>query len=268
MFNFRAVLLLALLTAVGCDQSPQTPDTAKQSYPGIIRSSPERRERAEREWERLLDAYGAPKSPPDFYPITHTPRSLLKVNGGLKILPNGPAPDASGTELRQQMKVFIDKWQDLLGADTATVSLVSADSTGDATRLTYRQASYPFPVAGAYGEMTAVVSRDGRLLQLDDRFIPVVELPLKPAIERNAAAQGVVGRTFTYSDIAGRPQQVKIGGPEEVSVKRLVVLPIEKGNEIRVHLAWEVMAGQALSWTVYVDAMTGEELRADQNFNT
>jgi len=134
--------------------------------------------------------------------------------------------------------------------------------------LTYRQASYPFPVAGNFGEMVAVLSADGRLVQLDDRFIPLVELPLRPAIERDDAAKRVVGRTFTYTDIAGREQRAQISSRDEVTVKQLVVLPVEKGDAIEVHLAWEIVAGKSLSWTVYIDAIGGEDLRVVQNFQT
>jgi hypothetical protein len=53
-----------------------------------------------------------------------------------------------------------------------------------------------------------------------------------------------------------------------VSVKRLVVLPVEKSDAIELHLAWELIAGKSLSWTVYIDAVTGEELKVIQNFQT
>jgi hypothetical protein len=55
---------------------------------------------------------------------------------------------------------------------------------------------------------------------------------------------------------------------DDVTVRQLVVIPIEKGDAIEVHLAWEVLAGSSLSWTIYVDAINGEELRVVQNFNT
>jgi hypothetical protein len=103
---------------------------------------------------------------------------------------------------------------------------------------------------------------------LDDRFVPVVELPQKPAIAREEAARRVVGRTFTYSDIAGRPQQVRIDNPAEIKVRRVVVAPVEKPDRIEVRLAWEVVAGTSLSWNVYIDAMTGEEITVVQNFQT
>ena len=50
-----------------------------------------------------------------------------------------------------------------------------------------------------------------------------------------------------------------------MSVKRAVILPIEKSDMIEVHLAWEIVAGKSLSWTVYIDAINGEELKVIQN---
>jgi len=250
------------------EASAQTPGAAKQSYPAVIKDSADRRAKAEREWRRMLDSYGVPQTPPDLYPITNTPRSLVGVSEGIRLLSAKPEPGMETFALREAMKAFIDRWRELLGIDPSLISLVSVDASGDGQRLTYRQVSYAHPVAGAFGEMVAAISRDGRLIQLDDRFVPSVDLPLKPSLERDTAAKKVVGRTFSYTDIAGREQQTLIGAPTEVSVKRLVILPIEKGDAVEVRLAWEVIAGKSLSWTVYIAAVTGEDLRVVQNFQT
>lgn len=260
--------LVAVLLLSGCELSPQVPNAAKQNYPGIIKEAADRREKAEREWRRMLDSYGVPPTPPDLYPVTGTPRSLLGVSGGIKLLNSKPEPGSETYAVRAAMKAFMDRWRELLLADPETVSLMSADVSGDTERLIYRQGNYPYPIAGNFGEMVAVISKDGRLLQLDDRFITIVDLPSKPSVERDVAAKKVVGRTFSYTDIAGREQRTPMGDPNEVNVKRLVVLPIEKADAIKVHLAWEVIAGKSLSWTVYIDAVTGEELRVSQNFQT
>ena len=260
--------LTTVLLLAGFEVSPQAPSPARQKYPAIINDSTDRRAKAEREWRRMLDSYGVPQTPPDLYPITNTPRSLLGVSNGITLLAAKPEPGTETFAVRQAMKAFIDRWRELLGIDPALISLIGADVTGDSERLTYRQANYAYPVAGNFGEMVAVVSRDGRLMQLDDRFVPAVDLPLKPSVERDLAAKKIVGRTFSYTDIAGRVQRTQIGAPAEVSVKRLVILPIEKGDAVEVRLAWEVTAGKSLSWTVYIDAVTGEDLRVIQNFQT
>ena len=116
--------------------------------------------------------------------------------------------------------------------------------------------------------MVAVISRDGRLIQLDSRFIPVVEMPSRPTIDRDSVAKKVVGRTFSYSDIAGHEQRTQVGGLDQVTVKRLVILPIEKGDSTEMHLAWEIVAGKQVSWTIYIDAMNGQDVRVNQNFQT
>jgi hypothetical protein len=257
-----------LLFAYGCEHTPQTPGSAKQNYPAIITDSTDRRARAEREWRRMLDAYSVPQTPPDLHPVIYTPRSLLGVSGGIKLLAVAPDPDQLRLANREAVKRFMERWHELLGVDPAVASLERADESSAENRFTYRQSNYAFPIRGNYGEMVAVVSADGRLLQLDDRFIPMVELPSKPQIERQNASQRVVGRTFTYSDLAGREQRVQINRADEVTAAQLVVLPIEKADAIEVHLAWEVVAGSSLTWTIYLDAMTGDELRIMQNFNT
>jgi hypothetical protein len=216
----------------------------------------------------MLDSYSIPQTPPDLYPITNTPRSLLGISGGIPLLSVKPEPGTEVFARRGAVKAFIDRWRDLIGIDPTAISLTSADVSGNTERLTYRQANYAYPVAGNFGEMVAVVSFDGKLMQLDDRFVPVVDLPSKPATDRDIAAKKILGRTFSYTDIAGREQRIPIGAPNEVSVKRLVILPIEKGDSLEVRLAWEIIAGRSISWTVYIDAVSGEEIKVVQNFQT
>jgi hypothetical protein len=259
---------LAAIFLIGCAGFTQAPSGARQSYPAVIRDSVDRRSKAEREWRRMLDAFGIAQTPPDLYPVTYTPRSLLGVSGAIQLLDYKPAPGDQTLALRQAVKVFIDRWRDLLGLDPSSVSLSGVDETGDTKRLTFRQISYPHPISGNFGEMVVVITASGTLMQLDDRFIPEVDLPLKPTVDRELAAKKVVGKSFAYTDVAGREQRTQINAVTEVNAKRLVVFPVEKSDSLEVHLAWEVVAGKSLSWTVYVDAINGEELRVIQNFNT
>jgi hypothetical protein len=268
MTLLRLSSLLAAMLLASYEISAQAPSGAKQNYPAVIKDSTERRARAEREWRRMLDAYSVPQTPPDLYPVTYTPRSLLGVTGGIKLISFTPEPGSETVALREAIRRFLDRWSELLGGEPAAMSLVGNVDSGDTQKLTYKQANYPFSIAGNAGEMVAVVSRDGRLVQLESRLIPVVELPSRPSIDRDAAAKRVVGRTFTYSDIAGHEQRAQIGALDEVTVKRLVVLPIDKADSTEVHLAWEIVAGKQLSWTIYVDAMSGQELKVTQNFQT
>jgi hypothetical protein len=266
---FRAITpFIVILLSASLDFLAQKAGAGKQNYPVVIKDSADRRAKAERDWRRMLDSYAVPQTPPDFYPVTNAPRSLLGVTDGIKLLSAKPEPGNEAFAVREAMRAFIDRWRDLLGVDPALISLSGVEAAGDTEKMTYRQVSYPYPVAGNFGEMIAILSRDGRLMRLDDRFVPVVDLPLKPSFEREIAGKKVVGRTFTYTDIAGREQRTPIDAPTEVSVKRLVILPIEKSDSVEMHLAWEIVAGKSLSWTIYIDAVTGEDLRIVQNFQT
>jgi hypothetical protein len=233
---------------------------ANQDYPGIIRESAERRTRAEREWQRLLDSSKLASMPPDLYPIIATPRSL-PGSGGVPLITttSEAAPDES--TLREAVKLFIDRWRELLGADPAALSLTKSDQVNGEWRFTYRQASYPFRIAGGFGVLTASLSPEGRLLKLDDRLIPLVQVPVNPALDRAAAAGKLIGRTFSHRDDAGNERELRINSADEVNPRQLVILPVEKPDHIEVHLAWEIIAGKSPVFTVFVDAVTGEELK-------
>jgi hypothetical protein len=58
----------------------------------------------------------------------------------------------------------------------------------------------------------------------------------------------------------------KVRDRSEVSIKDLVVYPKPEGNRIRIHLAYPVEVGSGMTWTVYVDAITGQEIDVKQNF--
>ncbi len=262
-----AILLSFALAGAGLAQSSKS--AKAKNYPVVIKASPQRLSQVERDWQRLLETYKVKETQPEFYPIIYTPRSFSQVQGAIKLLETTPQPQTDMTiAIREAAKRFVERWRDLLGAEPTMVSLISADSSNGAHRLSYKQANYPFPIAGRYGELTLVISGDGRIMQLDDRFIPLVELPFKPAVDRQTAAQKLAGRTLTYKDSEGRDQQTKINNVNEVNVKGLVILPIEKKDSLEVHLAWEIAIGAALSQTIYVDAIDGEELKPEQNLNT
>jgi hypothetical protein len=266
--KFSHLIFAAFLAfAVGCTPSTQVPNSEKpKNYPVTIQASEQRQTQARREWQRLLETYNV-TGEPDFHPVIVTPRTLTNLQGSIKITTATIQPGAEDVTIREAARKFIDRWRDLLGLTPASMSLVSDSHTGDSHRLTYKQSDYAFPVVGKFGELVLIISNDGRLVQLDDRFIPVVELPVKAVIDRPSAALRVANRTFTYSNIAGQPQTVKIPA-DEITVQKLVVYPVEKGNRIEIHLAWEIVAGKALSWNVYLDAINGEDLGVVQKFNT
>lgn len=208
----------------------------------------------------MLVASGAPQTPPDLYPIIHTPRSLLGLSEGIKISDGGSDEIA----LREAVRNFIDRWQELLGAGPEMISLQRAVRSGQLLRLTYAQSNYPFPLVGSYGVMEITVTMDGRIVGLDDRFIPVVELPSRPALSRDRVAAALLGQSITCRDAAGREQRIDITSPDQLSAGRLVVLALERADSIEVHLAWEVSIKGSSEFTIYIDAMGGAKLMSEQ----
>jgi len=264
------ICLISFLSIFNYAVVPQSerPPAKSKNYPVTVTATPQRATEADQEWTRLLDTFGLKSVKSDLYPVTQAPRSLSSIQGGIKILTVKPQPKDEEVAVREAAKRFIDRWRTLLQANPDTVSLTNAERNGNVSRLRYQQADYPFPIAGGYGELTLVISNDGLLTQIDDRFIPVVDIPFKPTIDRQTAEKKVIGRNFTYKDIAGRDQQVTISDAKEITVKGLVILPIEKKDALEIHLAWQITAGAALPFTVYIDAIDGTELLVQQNFRT
>ena len=240
----------------------QVKPSSEQNYPIVISDSAERRTSAERDWHRMLDAYSAPDVAPDLYAVTYTPKSLPSTLEGMKITPAQSAELEDGTALREAAKIFLDRWRDLLDAGPEALSLISASQSGNTTALTYRQANYPYPVAGEFGTLILLMTQDGRLTQIDDQFIPVVDIPNRPALDRTAVAERVIGRAFKVSDSSGKGKTVSVTDAKQIVVKQIVVLPLKKPAAIEIHLAWQVDVTAATRWTVYVDAMNGETLMA------
>jgi hypothetical protein len=180
-------------------------------------------------------------------------------------------------EAKEALRRFIDRASGALfpnntnGSAHTSVGLkdLSLDSfidDGNFYRAVYRQANYPFPVSGGYGELRLAVGKNGTLLQLNSRIIPALDLPARAEIAPQSLVDKMVGREFGYTNIAGQPMSYKVASRSEVSVKDLVVYPKQEGNRLTIHLAYPVEAGQGTTWTVYVDAITGQEIDVKQNF--
>src|SRR6516162_1721621 len=98
----RSIGLLVLGAAIsGCDLAPRVPGSQDKGYPPIITDSTDRRENAEKGWRRLLDTYNLPPTPPDLYPVTYTPRSLLGVSEGIKFVTLTATTESPNLGLRE-----------------------------------------------------------------------------------------------------------------------------------------------------------------------
>jgi hypothetical protein len=275
----RSVLLPALLLALplaACGHSINTPASANGSanvpanYPPTIVESSEHLEAMRAEWARLFEAYGVPadrRKVPDLQPVTHTPQSILGI-GPLRIVAAGGA-QIDEERLRVLLREFIAKNAQAFGVTATKLSLEGVSDAGSfGKRYVFVQHDYSHPIVPPAGRLEIIANTAGTVVQISDTAIPVVQLPTTANVSREDAAKRVLGMTFTYGDIAGRPQNVTISDPKEIAVKDLVVYPEQLENALRIRLAWEVKAGTSLPWTVFVDAITGDIAGQRQDFQT
>ena len=267
---------IAVACAVGCASSvqPSVPTGGQadvpENYPMTIVESAEHRDSMTALWQRLFETYGVPadrRKVPDLQPFTHTPQSILGI-GPISLAGSGGAP-VDDERVRQLVRDFIGKNAELLGVNAADLSLDNVMESGKlGKRFTFVQTSYSYPIVRPAGVIELMVTPAGDLIQLTDTAIPVADLPSQATVTAAQAESRVIGTTFTYGDIAGRPQSVIVSDPKAVSAKRLVVYADVGESALRIWLAWEVEAGTSLSWTVYVDAVTGKIVSQRQNFQT
>lgn len=239
-------------------------------YPPSRAENPEHATSQAAEWNHLFEEYAIPaerRKTPELEPVTHTPRSILGI-GPIR-LGKGATAAIDEDLLRRLLREFISAHAQLLGVSAAKLSLDEVSDAGSfGKRYAFVQTDYPHPIVSPSGRLEFVVSKTGDIIQISDTAIPAVELPTTPRIGREDAVKRVLGTTFTYGDIAGRPQTVKVTDPATVVARRLVVYPETTDGALFIHLAWEVVAGSGLSWTVYVDAIKGDTIATKQNFQT
>jgi hypothetical protein len=273
------VQLLALIAALpfaACGRSVNTSVSSPGSgpvppdYPPTIVESTEHRDAMKAEWLRLLESYGVPaerRKAPDLQPVTHTPHSILGI-GPIRIGTAGAA-QLDEERLRLLLRDFVAKNAQVFGVNASRLSLEGVSDGGSfGKRYSFVQQDYAHPIVPPAGRLEIIASPAGDIVQITDTAIPAVQLPTTPTVTREAAGKRVLGMTFTYGDIAGRPQSVTISDPAEISVTDLMVYPEQLETALRIRLVWVVKAGTSLGWTVYVDAVTGDVVGQRQDFQT
>jgi hypothetical protein len=102
--------------------------------------------------------------------------------------------------------------------------------------------------------------------QIDGHWYPVKGTPAIPKLQEHECRKKIVGMTVYGSDISGRSQGHKIND-SEVKEPGTKVIFVKKGpGGLEFHLAWKFKVGSAMSWTFYMDAITGEKLMDMPNF--
>jgi hypothetical protein len=264
-------LLLCACTAPG-QVSVNTPQGDRDNYPPSLAESPTRRQETLDAWKNFLAELGLPFATLELEPGLNTPRSLPAELAGQISITKKSGPFAE-MEAKEALRGLIERARGILSGDPQNTllnvkdfSLISFSDEGNFYRAVYRQMTYPYPIAEGYGELRISVDKKAMLLQWSSRIIPSYDLPTAPVIKAQELVERLTNREFTYTTIAGRPQSYRVASPQEISVKGLVVYPKQDGGKISVHLAYPVEVGKGTTWTVYFDAINGQELGVKQNF--
>ncbi|MDQ3011441.1 MAG: hypothetical protein M3X11_12140 [Acidobacteriota bacterium] len=275
--NLGLLLFVAIL-AGACTTPGQiginTPQQQPASYPPLIEDTPARKQAAQQAWTQFLTERWLPEANPDMMPITNTPRTLpTELSGRINI--NAKPGKPGDTELKEALRQFIELSRGILSGEGKNsflnlkdLSLVSFSNDGNFHRAVYRQVNYPFSIAEGYGELHLTVDKNGGLLQWSSTLLPNIPLPVRAEIKPESLKEKILGREFTYTTFAGRPQSYRVTKAEEIKAGELVIYPKVIGSRMELHIAYAVVVGQGMTWTVYVDAINGNELGVKQNFAT
>jgi hypothetical protein len=255
------------------------PDSGAYQTPGLpsvpaLEQSAVRSQAAEDGWRLLLNEHGLESVAPNLDPVLATPLSLPSGIAG-RIRLSMRTGEIKGDEMREMMRNFIYNHLPLLGGASGDRRLTLQDLTlvrfseeGNLFRSVYRQTSFPHPIVEGYGEIHLTVGRDSGLLQLYSRMLPVMDYNVRAVVDAKTIISALINREFEYVGIDGRPLRYRVTRPDEISVGRLVIKPVEEGSRLMLYLAYPVEVGESLKWTVFVDAVTGREIAVRQNFNT
>lgn len=246
----------------------KTPQGRSSDYPPVIETQAE----AETAWRAFLVEFQLPETKLDAEPVLNTPRALpLSLAGKINLHTKGGAFDELAA--KEALRRFIERAAVVLSGgrrETAVtlkdLSLVTFSDEGSMYRAVYQQRNFPYPLADGFGELRLVVSKTGLLLQWGSRLLPKVELAHPALLAAKDLPDRFVGRTFSYTSIAGQPVSYKVANRNEAVVKDLVVYPKQTGKRLTLHIAYPIEVGSGTTWTVFVDAVTGEELGVRQNF--
>lgn len=271
---YVAVALLATVASCGGSPThtsiPQTNGPGKD-YPVNILESSEHRDAVLAEWSRIYEAFGVSpekRRPPELEPFTHTPRTLGGV-GPIRLARSGTGEPLDDDRTRLLLRQFIADHEQALGITAGSISLDEVSDTGTGLRrFSFLQSALPHPIARPFGRLDVTLDANGDIVEISDTAIPSAEIPSEPTISREEAVKRLVGATLTFHDKTGATRQITLDTPDKAVARRLVIYPEATEAALRIRLVWEIEAGSDVSWVVYVDAITGETVKTQQNSET
>ena len=123
------------------------------------------------------------------------------------------------------------------------------------------------PVEGDISPLIVFANAEG-VSRIEGHRFPIIIVPLEPKVSEASAKSKLIGRIFTYADFGGNPVDYRVEQKDLNNVTPKVVFVKKSTQGLEFRLAWKIQIGQGLSWTVYIDAITGEELKVRQMFQT
>jgi hypothetical protein len=269
--------MASLLWTVSCalPQPEVNTPQADARYPQVLRDTPERRAAALEAWRAFLKDHSLPDVEPDLEPILNTPRSLPQaLVNQIAIGANANNANLNAADTKAALRRFIEKSRQVLGGpqtklfEVNDLSLTSFSEDGGFYRAVYRQMSFPFPLANNFGELRLACSKNGRLMQMSSRLVPDLEFRERLTLEIEGLPEKQVGREFIYRSVAGRPMTYRVASVKEIGIRDPVIFPVVRPQRLVFYIAYPVVVGKGMTWTVYVDAVRGRELGVQQNFET
>jgi hypothetical protein len=144
-------------------------------------------------------------------------------------------------------------------------------------RINYKQQYYKgLRIADRNPSYAIEVWVDSSVSGIEGHYFPYVYIPDYEKTSLQAAKDSLIGRVLTYWNIAGQPMQFTISQESLSSTQQVkAIVPQDTQNGLRMLVCWEIPIGMFPawpsdrgSWTAYIDTITGEVVRIDQNFQT
>jgi len=171
-------------------------------------------------------------------------------------------------------KNWLAQNSEFTGVPKSKVSDIVIDRISSNKKVIGLQISFPvpqlyngLPVEGDIAIPKVFANAKG-ISRVSGHWFPEITVPLEPKISETSAKNKLNGRTFTYSDVVGSPRDYRVEQKDLSNVARKVIFVRKSSQGLEFRLSWKIPVGQELSWTVYIDAITGEELKVTQMFVT
>ena len=281
----NALVIFSFLICSSCASPGQvsvnTPQNMFRQYPIEYSASATARSEIEGAWKSFCSENALSFAAPEFDSITNTPLSLPQGLSG-KVLLTEKKQIASELELRESLRSFIQKNSFLLFSDhdfettgLGNLTLVSFSRElrrkpvleTDVYQAVYHQTSYNYPIENGYGVLRLSIAANGLLMQVNSRLIPRYNLSEQTLLPASEIIDKILGNEYQISLPNGQRLSITPVRKDEASLKGLVIYPKPAGQRLAIHLAYVVRIGNGKSWSVFVDALTGENLGSKPDFN-